>query len=220
MFTVGKSAEHHYAGMTLELPTLLEMGARSIRLSHYSLDGAMFTAVRGLMHARHGLPHLNRGHGDGQAWLRALLDWQVYTRCACHDSSLSMAWALRPYVDKDGFKDLFIVVESLRNSYAQLHRNLKSWLSTVLIFEEVVDLDGVEGASAWWKLVGVGPAWAERLASLNLRWDGKNLRATPITAQSDYKRCTYAFCTYGAFANSVKVVVRASPHRRGHWWHP
>lgn len=91
VLSTGKSVEHHYSAMVSALPTLTEMGATAVRISHYAWDGAIFSAMRKLMHSRHELPHLHaRGERNGDAWLPALCDWRVYTRCACHDASLSL----------------------------------------------------------------------------------------------------------------------------------
>ena len=138
LMSLGKTAAHHYGAMVGNLSTLSEMGAKSICIHHYSWDGAVFTAIRNMMQARHALPHTRLGGGgeDGGAWLKALLDWQVYTRCSCHDGSLALEWSIKPFISKDDMRDLFIVVESLRNSYMQLHRNLWPWLRAHLVVDD------------------------------------------------------------------------------------
>lgn len=178
--TLGKSAEHHYRAICQEFDMLQSLGAESVCLTHYGFDGAMFRALRRLLHARHGLVHQSVVTGEcsaeerGRLWLKALLDWQVYTRCPCHDGSKALEWALKPFAEGDTWRDLFITVESLRNGYVQLHRNLKGWLCTNLLvddkpFDQALSL-------RWWQLVGLEPEWAERLSEVNLRWDGNSLR--------------------------------------------
>ena len=73
LMSLGKTAEHHYGAMVGSLGTLSEMGAKSICIHHYSWDGAMYTAIRKMIQARHALPHkrLEGGSEDGGAWLRA-----------------------------------------------------------------------------------------------------------------------------------------------------
>ena len=184
MLTHGKTAEHHYVAMVKALPTLSELGASSITISHYAFDGAVHSAMRNLMHARHAIPHMVRAIGDGEAWLRGLLDWQVYTRCACHDGSKALEWSLKPLPSEDTMRDLFIVVESLRNGYVQLFRHLTCWICEHLVVDDE-PAGPQDVARRWLSLFGIDPNWAERLAALDLRWDGTHLRANILAGRVD-----------------------------------
>ena len=67
---------------------------------------------------------------------------------------------------------LFVVVESLRNSYGQIVSNLNSWLRSVLSFE---DWQLPQKAEVW-IVLGVEPEVAERMATMQLRFEGGRVK--------------------------------------------
>lgn len=172
---LGKGAEQHFTSIVREIKTLQDMGAKSICITHYGFDGALFKPMRNLLHARHGRHHLDAEAADVPGvGIAKLADWQVYTQCCLHDASKGLEWALKPHAGSDDMKDLFIVVESLRNSYVQLYRNLTSWLCDhILLEDEPFDH---EEACRWWTFLNLAPQTVEHLTAMNLRWDGSNLR--------------------------------------------
>ena len=213
LMSLGKTAEHHYGAMVGNLRTLSEMGAKSICIHHYSWDGAMYTAIRNMMQARHALPHkrLEGGGEDGGAWLKALLDWQIYTRCSCHDGSLALEWSLKPFVSKDDMRDLFIVVESMRNS--------NMWLRAHLVVEDFAFDE--QAPWQWWTVIGLPPKWASRLADINLRWDGASLRlnvgnldpssrdVTDVVQTA--RECILHVCRFKSLAKADGLALRSRP---------
>lgn len=56
----------------------------------------------------------------------------------------------------------------------QLYRHLGAWLAKNLVIEDSPFDE--ELAQRWWQLLGLPPVWANRLAEVNLRWDGEHLR--------------------------------------------
>ena len=72
------------------------------------------------------------------------MSWELYTACPLHDGSKALEWAVRPWLDNEesDMKDFFIVVESIRNSFMQLHRHLKTWIcDNLLLHDEPFDFE-------------------------------------------------------------------------------
>ena len=69
----------------------------------------------------------------------------------------SMGWTLKPHIyARRTLKGLIRVVESVRNSYVKLCRNLLLWLCERILLEEELDFDRW-AADQWWVLVGISP---------------------------------------------------------------
>lgn len=65
-------------------------------------------------------------------------------------------------------KDIYIAIESLRNSYDLLYEHMGAWLSENVRF--VDDPASPEDLMDMWNALGVKPEWVDLLVSLRLLW--------------------------------------------------
>ena len=78
------------------------------------------------------------GNVSGENRLMELTDWFVATGCSNHDCQNALKWSLAPFLESaEVLKDLYIVVESLRNAFGLLVRHLKHFLAASIAFSDV-----------------------------------------------------------------------------------
>ena len=107
----------------------------------------------------------------------AYLEWIVETPCCNHDVHNGLKWALFQYLTDQAFmKEVFIVVESLRNGFSLLLEELGRWVLTVATWAEADGLWDPAFALALWGALRCEPAWADEFAELGLQWTGQKLR--------------------------------------------
>ena len=129
---------------------------------------AIFSAVERLMRQLHLLTQQRKGPFEGE--FEEFLDWVVSTPCANHDAQNSLQWSLKGFLEdsKQGLKDFFIVVESLRNAYDLLLTHLDTWLRLNTKFEDAPFDEEV--VREWWTAMGFEGESLENLVSLNPVW--------------------------------------------------
>ena len=173
--TNGKSAMAQYAVGREFVPDLRKEGHRGIQICHFAFDRACYSALAKLWQQHHqGLAAEGGSDEDGDPLastaLLDLLTWVVATPCAVHDTHNGLKWSLFEIL-----KDVFVVIESLRNCLDLLHSYLGLWLADHLHFVEEEELNSVDSLQDLWLAIGVAPSVVEILAEeLRLRWrDGK-----------------------------------------------
>ena len=178
----GKGADPVFSAAVEFLRTLRQMGHWGIALQHYSFDRALHAplVLRFKQHHAQLAPAwvAPTGAEAGAASLfpPAFLEWIVDTPCCNHDVHNGLKWALFQYLTDDAFmKDVFIVIESLRNGYSLLQEELGVWVVTVVSWAEADDLWDPAFALALWGALRVEPAWADEFAELGLQWTGQKL---------------------------------------------
>ena len=79
--------------------------------------------------------------------------------------------------DKELLRDVYVAIESLRNSYSLLNKHLAEWVALRLSFAEPRGQEWVDQRTALWLALGVEPELAGLLASsLELVWEDGRLR--------------------------------------------
>ena len=90
--------------------------------------------------------------------MQCLLNLVVSCGCCNHDAHNSLKWALHFYFqDLTLLKDMWITIESVRNSYGLLHQHMGSWLLDTVTFTE--DTMSPETLKELWTLLGQPPKW-------------------------------------------------------------
>jgi hypothetical protein len=178
--THGKGAWALYSCGVEFAKTLRERGHRGIAVQHYTFDRAAFSALQKLFKQRHlQMAPSFGGAADGtSSVLLNLQEWTVSTGCALHDSHNALKWALhQQFCNPDLMKGLYIVVESIRNSYGQLLSYLGNWIVRSLQFVPDENLPPAEGRTVLWTALGLDPTLVEVLAcQLRLQWKGGRLQ--------------------------------------------
>ena len=175
----GKDALQQFAACEEFFPTLRECGHTGIAVSHYCFDRAGQSAMERLLRQKHALRH--PGDPDSHTfsaenfvlWLK---DWVLSCGCANHDSQNGLKWGISRALGEDPsktMKDMFIVIESVRNAYSEILRHLMDWLREVVVFDPT-PYDEAE-VTEFWTALGVDADVCEEMASLNPVWRGGHL---------------------------------------------
>lgn len=167
----GKAAEQIFACGRTFFPTLRGCGHMGLALSHMCFDRAGFSALARLFKQFHAVtyePGFLPFEDDGQRSLAQATDWFLPTPCCNHDAHNSLKWALSKYVLKEVSSDLFIIIESLRNSFDLLMGRLYSWASSRVCFSQREGT--VDEHYQWWVLLGVDSEFATTMAELGLHF--------------------------------------------------
>jgi len=179
----GKGAEPVFSAAVEFLRTLRQMGHWGIAVQHYAFDRALHAPLVRRFKQKHAqlAPQwvAPTGPDAGAAGLfqPALLEWIVDTPCCNHDVHNGLKWALFQWLTDEVFmKEVFIVIESLRNGFDLLVQQLDAWLLTVVSWEDADDLWDPSFALAFWSAVGCEPRWAEEFVELGLMWADGRLR--------------------------------------------
>ena len=107
------------------------------------------------MRARHIEENANTMDVD-KRHLLDLLTWDIGTPCSAHDSHKALCWATERFVEdpKSMSKELWIVVQSLKNSSSVINAEIPTMLDEVVFMDD--DIDG-DAAEARWKTLGLDP---------------------------------------------------------------
>ena len=99
-------------------------GHTGIVVAHHAFDRAAFRRLQRMYKQK--LAIQNKSSQDrGGSPLCDLLEWAVATPCALHDTHNAFKWSLHlSFQDRTLMKYLYIALQSLRNSYDQVHRFL------------------------------------------------------------------------------------------------
>ena len=174
--THGKSAAAIFAAPLEFFPTLRQLGHQGIAIQHYAFDRAMHSPLFRMFRQHHAAladeaePELAEGQGNPHIHPPALLEWVVDTPCCNHDVHNSLKWALFTYMqDEDLLKDVWVVIESLRNGFSLLQAELPRWLATKVKFVDEADaFYHPDDATALWTAVGADHSWVSTIVEYGL----------------------------------------------------
>ena len=181
----GKSQWFLHSAFTAFLPLLCKVHPGGISISAYVFDRAVFSSSASRMYQRHFLHHNPLEAAGSTTELEnlsqrilsesELLDWVEPVACCNHDVQNAFKWGvISPLEEPEAtLNDLFIGVESVRNSFSYVLKHLRAWLATVLVFKHKTD--NVADVSSYWSAMGVSERWMPLFELLDPVWDGKNL---------------------------------------------
>ena len=156
-----------------ELPRLA--GHRAICSHHYAWDRAVQAPcarhVRQLHEASH--QHLAETQADLPTTLLKLTSWVTSSACCNHDVHNALKWSVLEYTkDPVALRGSFIVVESLRNGYSLLVKNVNLWLAEVIVY---ADWEGFPCRECY-TLLGLDPEFTELATDLQMRFEDGHLK--------------------------------------------
>ncbi len=165
-----KEAWHLFAACEAFLPLLPRLHRKGISISHYGFDRGCFSALSRHLLQRHEEFHFNDHSED--ALTHAICDWQVCTACANHDCQNSLKWSCIPHLSnpKEGLSDLFITIESLRNSYDLLRMHL-GFLCCRISFRDDPGEQNEDALRQFWVALGAEVEGLEWLVDLDPWWE-------------------------------------------------
>ena len=175
----GKKATDMFAACVQDVPLLPERKQEGITISQYCFDRLCFGALSRLCLQRHEEFHQLRAEEPGANFQR-LLDWVVCTPCCNHDVQNSLKWSLKPHVHSPSvYDDLYLGIESIRNSHEYLHKAIPAFLGSTL--QRADRIDEEHDVQQFWVAMGVEPVMLDILVQLNPRWsEGRLLVSTQL----------------------------------------
>ena len=94
-----------------------------------------------------------------------LTQFVVVTGCACHDAQNAFRWGLMgEFQDRALMRDVYVCVESLRNSVTALYEFLAEWVATRLAFKDDMDAAGIDRRRSLWAALSVDDEVADLFA--------------------------------------------------------
>ena len=168
---VDKTAWSHFSAFRELLPLGRECGHSGLLVSHHIYDRAVFSAMtrhhRELHMARK--VHEEAILHEGAARWRWLLSWFTSAGCVNHDAHNSLKWgALAFYSEKATPRNMFICIESLRQSFDELVIHAPGWIARSLRYENSPSPDGLRRL---WTLCDLSSEWVDQLVELELRFE-------------------------------------------------
>ena len=122
-------------------------------------------------------PHPNTCPPDLDMDTHLLTDFLVVTPCALHDSQNAFRWGMKSQCeDSSLMRDLYISVESLRNSSNLLSAQVAEWVCKRLSFHEPRGQDWKDVQQEVWQVLAVEPMTSDLLIEeLELCWNAGRL---------------------------------------------
>ena len=108
---------------------------------------------------------------NGANLLLEQLDWLTAVGCAAHDMGNGIKWGLQYHLCDGTSKDLFIVIESLRNCILEISQYSIEFLYAKVAFSDAQDPVEVQ---EFWLAMGVEPEWLDLFTAIDPIWkDGR-----------------------------------------------
>ena len=170
----GKKTPNLWTAAAEFFPLLRRTGHQGIVVSGFCADRGIFSALDTKLRQRvEAFYHPEMGPDLGPAREDlALKDWWVSTGCALHDIQNALCWSLSGCSSVQDHKDMFVIMESLRNAYTLLVERLPAFLDFNLHFRDQ-DTDFTQ-ASTFWRVLGVAEESIAEFAAIDPQWeDGK-----------------------------------------------
>jgi hypothetical protein len=195
----------------------LEQGRHEgISIVHVCFDRAIHGSLM-----RHRRSHMGAlaEHAAGQlsglqAQLLPLCQWFIGSGCCNHDTHNGLKWGLfQAFGDATLLSNVYIGIESVRNSYLQLAQALPAWIVGAVSFTEA-PTDG-DILRQLWASLGVDPDVTEELVELRVIYRSGNLQVDAAFQDSidlvdRLSACCLAVWRFVKFSDSRWITVGRS----------
>ena len=180
--TFGKDTWAIWARAKSFFPIMAEQGrVVGISIHHFCFDRAIQSALQRRLTAYVDsvVADVAKTQTAARSALLPLTHWCVGFGCANHDSHNGLKWSMQAqFANKDLVSNVFIGIESLRNSYFQLCDTLPRWLARVVDFTETPL--PAETLRQLWTSLGIEPDVCDTLVELGAIWMDNALRVSAI----------------------------------------
>ena len=171
-----KTASAHMRAAMELFPCAREVGHTDLLVEHRVFDRAVMSAMKKLWDqwaAAHSI-HPVSTVGENAAFKLDLYHWRSMVGCFGHDCHGGLKWGIFEYLqNKQTVKDAYIAVESLRNGYGVLSKNIVPWAKSCLRQEDST-MD-YRSRCTLWSLLGVSGEWLDIILQLELRYENGHL---------------------------------------------
>lgn len=177
MEMANKTASAHMQAHMELFPNAREVGHRGLLVEHRVYDRAIMSALKKLWDrwaaAHRHFQEINEG--EAQAHKLWLFHWRSIVGCFSHDCHGGLRWGcFRHLADKQTVKDAYISVESLRNGFDVLAKNMKPWIKAHLTVQD--SSMSREERCELWSMLGLGGEWLDAILDLELRFEDDRLK--------------------------------------------
>ena len=210
--SVGKKSWNLFAAGAGFFPLLRHCGHEGICISHFVADRLAFSSLDRMFRQRqkaYYTPGMGPPLGE-EAPLKEMTDWHVGCACAAHDAHNALKWSLSSFSGPEVVKDMHVVLEALRNSFAILHAHLPRFLATHLAFRDAID--NSSATEDFWRTMGVDVENLDRVTEVAPWWDGSHL--TVCATLKDDPDCLEKvsavflyFCRWRAFTETRWATI-------------
>lgn len=172
----GKGAHAIHQACMKDWRALRQLGHDGIAIEYYCFDRFAISAHERLIRQWHHLQEPSYAHLATECTVDELhmMEWVLVQGCAAHDAQSAFRWGMGADLkDRDLLRDVYIAIESLRNSTDLLIRYAVQWVALRMTFTDPMpDIEIAERLELWEQL-GLEPGLADHLARvLQLRFVG------------------------------------------------
>ena len=170
--TFTKTAPAVFQAAQQHFKTLRQLGHRGPAIEHMVADRCGLTALEKMHRQFHAAqPPMVPRPGEESAFI-PYLEFVLVTPCALHDAQNGFRWGYpAQFKDKQLMRDLYVAIESLRNSADLLWCRLFSWIDSRLRFATPRGEGWKESARSLWTALDVDHEVVELLVdNLELVW--------------------------------------------------
>jgi hypothetical protein len=175
----GKGADAIFQSCLQNWKSLRQLGHSGISIEHYCYDRCGIDAHERLWRQWHAMKACSFDHlaTNVPVEILRLTEFILVTPCAAHDAQSAFRWGMRDSLtDKDLLRDVYVSIESLRNSMDLLVRHIGEWSSLRLSFAEPHSFQESEQWRVLWQALDVELETVELLSdTLQLRFLGGRL---------------------------------------------
>ena len=189
----GKTAPRIFEACLKDWVTLRSLGHKGCAVEHYCYDRAGIDAQERLWRQWHAenAASFEVHRGDVSLHHFRLSEFILVTACAAHDCQSAFRWAMRPLItDSPLLRDVYIAIESLRNSMDLIVGHVDEWIAKRLRFVPHQPFEVVEERRILWQLLDIDCETVEVLSDvLQLRFVNgmlevtENMSANPEVAE-------------------------------------
>lgn len=169
----GRTAWHCFESACEYMAIPRNLGCEGIVISVYVLDGALFDTCKRFFGARHAMAYSEEfAEQDGvhNDIIEKMTDWNFSVKCKAHMMQKSIEWALKGCGSEEVHTNAHIVIKSLRNTAADMHRSVDELITTRVQYALSAEDD--DEAKKFWHFFHVHSAWLEVMVFVDPQWNG------------------------------------------------
>jgi len=162
-----KTAWTHLQAASQMLLYPWEYGCRSVSITHLVVDGAVFSALRALLHRHHAraVATFCSTLAAGEATIHRLCSWFVASQCVTHGAHNSFKAAMKDNLGDQQLKTMWGIIEGLRTCHTTLMAFARSFVASRIVYRDW----SLENGDRMWRMLCFESDIVEKLCHLQLR---------------------------------------------------
>ena len=198
----GKGAGAIFEACAKDWQSLRSMGHTGCAIEHYVYDRCGIDAQARMWRQWHA--HNAHRWGDLAIDMTVkqlrLSEFIVVTPCAAHDAQSALRWAMQPESQDSALvRDIYVTLESLRNSIDLIHLHMGDWIASRLEFVPPMSEEAVERRRLVWQALDLEHEVVETLAEMQLTFAEGKIQVTDALLTSPIVLDTISTALKSAF---------------------